>query len=193
MNCGYARTAIRELSLSQRGSKQTLIDKTKQVQQFRELFDLPTFKLKDDLFTSPNPELHLPAPFDRYCERINACFSKKWHPSSKRVEYLDTISMARWKDLPELTKVTHSMGYCTACYNAYPTLQAAFPEKPVYEPHTIVSLPASASERELARNVLAELNPTWENQFSHTFTEAIPKVVPECKLVRKKGKNGKEK
>ena len=55
----------------------------------------------------------------------------------------------------------------------------------MYEPHTIVRLPTSASERELARNVLAELNPTWENQFSHTFTEAIPNVVSECKLVRK--------
>ena len=188
MNCGYARTAICELSSSQRG----IIDKTKREQQFRELFDLPTFKLKDDLFTSPNPELHLPAPFDRYCERINACFSKKWHPSSKRVEYLDMFSMARWKDLPELAKVTHTMGYCTACYNAYPTLQAAFPEKPVYEHHKIVSLPAFSSEREFARNVLAELNHTWENRFSRTFTEAIPKVVPECNFVQKKGKMEKK-
>ena len=51
-----------------------------------------------------------------------------------------------------------------------------------------LSLPASATERDLARDVLAELNPSWENKFSHTFTEAITTVLPECNLAQKKGK-----
>ena len=52
-----------------------------------------------------------------------------------------------------------------------------------------MSLPQHATERDLTRNVLAELNPAWENRFSHTFTEALTKVVPEYQLVQKKGKN----
>ena len=163
MNCGYARTAIRELSSSKRGSTQQHIDKTKRVQQFKEIFDLPTFKLTDEMFTHPISQQHLPTPFDRYCERINTHFSKKWHPSSKRLEYLDTFSISRWKGLPQLTKKNHSIGCCSACYNTYPSLQKAFPGKPTYEPQTVLSLPALSTERELARNVLAELNPTWEN------------------------------
>ena len=51
-------------------------------------------------------------------------------------------------------------------------------------------LPPSTTEKSLARNVLAELNPKWESKFSHTFTEALTTVVPEY---AKKGKNTKKK
>ena len=139
----------------------------------RALFDLPTFKLKEELFVSPNLQLHHPTPFDRYCDEINACFSKKWHPTAKHIEYLDIFSICRWKELPDSTKKTHTLGYCSACYNAYPPLQAAFPGEPLYEPQVVVMLPPSTTEKSLARNVLAELNPKWESRFSHTFTEAL--------------------
>ena len=85
------------------------------------------------------------------------------------------------------TKSMQTFGYCSACYYAFPALQAAFPGKPLYEPHTTVSLPPHTKERELARCVLAELNPSWENQFSHTFTEALTTVLPEYKLTQRKG------
>ena len=112
---------------------------------------------------------------------------------SKRLEYVDTFSIQRWKELPLGTKKKHSVSYCKACYDTYPSLQNAFPGKPVYEPEKIVSLPGAKSERELASEVLAELNTTWENQFSHTFTEAITTVLPECKLVQKRGKTENKK
>ena len=165
MNCGYARTAIRELTSSKKGGTQSNIDKTKRAQKFREIFDVSTFKLTDKMFTIPNRLLKHAVPFDRYCDVIISHFSKKWHPSSKRLEYIETFSIPRWKELPELTKMNHSMGNCRACYNAYPSLQIAFPGKPVYEPQRVLSLPASATERDLARDVLAELNPSWENKF----------------------------
>ena len=58
----------------------------------------------------------------------------------------------------------------------------------IQEPPRIFSLLTAAAERDLARNVLSELNPAWENQFSRTFTEAITKVLPECELVQNKAR-----
>ena len=104
VNCGYARTVIRELSKPKRGKSWRNIEKCAREEEFRTLFDLPTFKLKEELFVSPNLQLHHPTPFDRYCDEINACFSKKWHPTAKRIEYLDIFSICRWKELPDSTK-----------------------------------------------------------------------------------------
>ena len=115
-------------------------------------------------------------------------FSKKWHPSSLRLEYVDTFSISKWKDLSATAKESHSLSCCNACYNSHPSLQKAYPGKPVYEPQTVMSLPALDTEKGLARSILAELNPIWENQFAHKFTEAILKLLPECKLVQKKTK-----
>ena len=140
VNCEYTRTAIRELSKPKRRKSWRNIEKCAREEDFRTLFDLPTFKLKEELFVSPNLQLHHPTPFDRYCDEINACFSKKWHPTAKRIEYLDIFSICRWKELPESTKKTYTLGYCSACYNAYPSLQAAFPGKPLYEPQVVVTL-----------------------------------------------------
>ena len=164
MNCGYARTAIRELSSSKRRQH---VDKTQRAQQFTKTFDLPSFSLTEEMFTPHNNYL---AQFDRHCEEILNCFSKKWHPASKRLEYMDTFSISRWKELPDSDKRKHSVSCCRGCYDSHASLQNAFPGKPVYihEPTRILSLPTAATERDLARNVLSELNPAWENQiFPH--------------------------
>lgn len=134
----------------------------------------------------PNPG-HF-SRFDRYCEHILSSFSKKWNPHSARADYMDTFSIQNWKELPNRAKQHHSMSYCNACYNAYPSQQKAFPGKPVYEPQTTVSIPDLSTERDSARGVLAELNLQWENKFSHSFTECIPTLVPESALVRRVGR-----
>lgn len=75
----------------------------------------------------------------------------------------------------------HSLYNCDACYNIS-SLQTAYPGKPVYE---IVNVPPLANERDVARKVLAELNPIWESCYSHSFVEAIPRMVQEYDLVKK--------
>ena len=49
-------------------------------------------------------------------------------------------------------------------------------------------LPSLTTESEQARSVLAELNPIWQNRFSHAFTESIPRLLPESNLAQKKTK-----
>lgn len=43
------------------------------------------------------------------------------------------------------------------------------------------------NEADLTRNVLTELNLTWEGRFSHSFTKFIQNI-PECNLANKKTK-----
>ena len=58
----------------------------------------------------------------------------------------------------------------------------------MHEPKVIVNIPSSAQERDVARQVLAELNSIWESRYAHSFAESIPSLVPECDLVNKKPK-----
>ena len=109
VNCGYARTAIHELSSSKRGRSRQNIDKLERTQKFREIFDIPTFNLTEEIFTSPNPIQHHQSSFDRYCEKILDHFTKKWNPPSKCIEYINTFAIMRWKELPENAKRGHSM------------------------------------------------------------------------------------
>lgn len=50
VNCGYARVAIRELTTVQRGRNGRQSHRQKRQDEFRELFDLPTFGLPTDYF-----------------------------------------------------------------------------------------------------------------------------------------------
>ena len=51
-------------------------------------------------------------------------------------------------------------------------------DKPIYEPHIPINLPPLITEREQARKVLTDLNPSWQSRYSRPFTEAIASVVP---------------
>ena len=124
--------------------------------------------------------------FDHLCKCTLTAFGKKWHPTSKRLEYIETFSILKWKELPEKSKEHHSITNCNACYSLYLSLQQAFPDKPIYEPGTPITLPTLNTEKEQAQKILADLNPVWQSHYSRTFTEAIPSVVPESNLVQKK-------
>ena len=114
-------------------------------------------------------------------------FLHEMAPSSKAYR---VFAMAKRKDLSELSRQTHSMGFCAACYNTNHILQAAFPGKPLYKPDTIV-LPATATEKDLARNVLIELNHKWEEKYSHSFMEALTEAMPKLDQRENEHKNGK--
>ena len=66
INCGYARTAIRELSASKRGNSRKQSDKHKRSREFQSIFAIPTYNLTGDLFTNHTNSL---SRFDHLCER----------------------------------------------------------------------------------------------------------------------------
>ena len=145
VNCGYARTAIRELTSPKRGSSHQCLEKEKRLEDFRIFFDIPTFKLTDELFKSSN--YSLPTQFDRFCEMTLSFFTKKWHPQAACQEYIGTFSISRWNELSTTAKESHSISNCDACYNTHPSLQQAYPGKPFYEPQVMVSLPPVLKEK----------------------------------------------
>ena len=160
------------------------------LEEFRKLFDIPTFHLTSALFDSNNSPL--PTKFDRLCETTLHFFSKKWHPHSSRQEYINNFSITKWNELSTTAKESHKLSNCDGCYNLYSSLQHAYPGKPFYESQVVVSLPPIIKENDLTRTVLSEINPKWENRFSHTFTESITNI-PELNLAHKKTKNEQKK
>ena len=59
---------------------------------------------------------------------------KKWHPSTKRVEYLSTFSIVKLKSLSGTRKQVPTLANCVACYRSYQDLRESFPGKPVFLP-----------------------------------------------------------
>ena len=82
--------------------------------------------------------------FNNCCEKILDYFSKKWHPSSKRLEYLSLFAADNWKQLAIREKEKHTLVFCVACFNNHHQLQECIPGKSVYiPPEPIISLPDS--------------------------------------------------
>ena len=191
INCGYARVAIRELTPTNKSELNLSLRATK----LRELFSISSYEMPELLF---QPDDRQRVPFDRKCGPLLEFMKKKWHPSTKRVEYLSTFSVVKWKSLSGTQKQVHALANCVACYRSHQHLQESFPRKPVFlSPPPIIQLPEIADsskreEKDLARTVLSELNSTWEDRFSHTFSMSSPKNAPETQLCIKKIKSGKE-
>lgn len=126
-------------------------------------------------------------------------FSKKWHPSTARIEYTTTFSTTKWKSLSDENKSKHTISSCEACYHEFRYLQEAFPAKPVFVPPTpTVTLPEQQStsriaEKELAQKVLAEIDTQWENLYAHSFTDALPRNVPDANLAKKRPRTERKK
>ena len=63
-----------------------------------------------------------------------------------------------------------------------------YPAKPVFEPEPNVVLVQQGSEKLNAKCVLREVNSQWTEKYGHTFSEVLPKLCPEAKLIQKKAK-----
>ena len=75
INCGFAGTAIQELTPRKRRPK--VIDKTKRASEFKELFaSCPKYGLNESYFETDGQNGSL---FDRDYEKITMYFSSKWH------------------------------------------------------------------------------------------------------------------
>ena len=71
-NCGYARVAVKELLSTEQTGR--TIDKPKRAQEFRELFDIPTFGIPDGYFTEKKGKSY-GSLFDRHCTRVLSGFA----------------------------------------------------------------------------------------------------------------------
>ena len=194
VNCGYARTAIRELTPTKKGLHGRHVQNAKCSEDFRKLFDIPTYQLDLSLFECNS--LHS-SKFDRICDTILNTFSKKWHPPSARIEYQATFSTAKWNTLLDEDKSKHTLSSCKACYHEHQRLQEVFPGKPVFI-LPIVTLPKQHSasrkaEKQLAKKLLTEIDMQWEDQYEHSFTDTLPQNVPDTNLTKKKTKGERKK
>ena len=191
INCGYARVAIRELSSPERMKSRLEVAHEQRRQDFLQLFSSEKFTIPEEYRSSTNRQ------FNKHCDKILDYFSSKWHPPSKRLEYLSVFSPENWKHLTTSEMEKHTLSSCTACYINHQSLQECFPGKPVFIPPSIISLPECErtirSEKSMTRKVLGELNSLWEEQYSHSFTSQLPRNAPEENLTRKLSRSEKKK
>ena len=190
INCGYARTAIRELTTASKASHRGVVHKGERSSQFQQLFNTPSYELPQTIFDTRG---HNWCTFDKNCEAICKMFSKKWHPIERRVEYTTTFCMHKWRDLKDDEKKKHTLSNCKACFLQHESLQKAFPGKPMYTPPPpMITFPKTPNtkqqEKDLGRKVLQELNSIWEDQFDRPITNAIPKIFPESNLTTKESR-----
>ena len=174
INCGFARTAIRELTPRNRGPK--VIDKAKRVSEFKELFaSCPTYGLNESYFETDGQNSSL---FDRDCEKITTYFSSKWHPRESRVEYEQTFSTTNWKALPQHKQKQHTLANCKPCRDDHFMLQTKFPQGPYFElPLPILTIKKDEMKQLgksiTTRKVFSELNSSFSETFGQNFTDAI--------------------
>lgn len=182
INCGYFHTAIHELIPKRRGIFGRDFDENKLIQDLTKLFSVQGYGYET---------VQSCYKFSKKCNHILNAFAKKWHPTSARKEYEAKFAISEWKALPDDIKQQHSVSRCQACYNAYESLQMAFPAHPVYvaPKASLVSLPAKClPQKEIAKKVLSELNLQWSTQYNRTFTKSLPEIAPELNLVEKPSK-----
>ena len=129
-NCGYARVAVHELSWVKRGKSRSLLNRNERAEKFLKLFsDQGLFDMYDK-FWDDSPS----SKFNRHCDYILECFSKKWQPHSARAEYFQTFSICKWESLPIRTKRCHTLSKCFECAKEYLTIQTSFPGVPHFVP-----------------------------------------------------------
>ena len=186
INCGYARTAIRELTPK---CKHQLTPTTNQHRkcEFQKLFSCFSHPYNETTQHSNGI-----SPFDTHCAKVLTAFSKKWNPPQARLDYEKQFSIENWKALTTEKQQEHSLSNCIACSRNHMELQKTFPAGPVYNSPSYIalSLPSitegsKRSEKQEVRAVLGELNAQWESRYDHKITSVLPTMAPECNLARK--------
>ena len=146
VNCGFGRAAIRQLTPPKRGCYSRCFDSSKQQQEFRQLFELPTYNLPIRMFDEEAPK---PSIFEKRCDQVITAFSKKWKEPTDRETYLSVFGVQQWKSLTDDQKAMHTLSNCKECYKTYFSTQQLFPVKPVFVPELcMVKLPENSGASE---------------------------------------------
>ena len=196
INCGFARTAIRELT----PTKRINLDKSSRSLQFKQLFDgAPNYEIPDDYF---NLRASNSSKFDERCEKVLAAFSQKWRPTEYRSEYMSTFSTNNWRKLDDASKAKHTISDCDECYNTHQALQEAFPVKPMYVPpenllQKLLNSPSdlpevSLSKRELGTAIYQTLSPICQNVAQASLSDVLHST-PKSGLQKRMTKNEQHK
>ena len=125
-NCGFARTAIRELTpLGKRPSNNSIVT------EFRQLFgDVPNFGVTDCMFECSHHWKE--SKFVRTADIVIQQFAGKWRQPDGKKKYQTSFCIANWKQLTQKEKSNHTLSNCTEYYSKYGNLQRIYPTKPTY-------------------------------------------------------------
>lgn len=129
-NCGFGRAAIRELTPLKLGHKSRCIDNSKRQQEFRQLFERPSYNLPSRFFDETATKTSI---FEKRCDQVLNAFSK-WTKPADRATYLAVFGVQQWKSLTDCQKARHTLSNCKECYRAYYNTQQLFPVKPMFVP-----------------------------------------------------------
>ena len=179
VNCGFARAAIRKYSNLEKGKTAAHIDKYEKAQEFQLLFGtLPTYGVDPSIFEAKKSRESL---FDRYCKNIYDIITK-WSKREKKLDYLSIFSPENWRKLPNLHKKRHTLGKCKECALAFCEQQRNFPG-PTFNPGKTLAQSArllaeqnhtlKLPEQTTTREILAELEPLYQNTYGHSFTDSL--------------------
>ena len=79
--CGFGRAAIRELTPVKRGCQSRCIDHSKRQQEFRRLFERPSYNLPSGFFDKTAAKTSI---FEKRCDQVLNAFSRKWDKPADR-------------------------------------------------------------------------------------------------------------
>lgn len=176
VNCGFSRTAIRELTNRNKGCSNDS-DAQNRALEFQNLFkDCPKYFHNGSYFDSCG---YNGSQFDRDCKSVLLHFHKKWHPKESRLDYEKQFSIENWKALPTHKQKGHTMAKCEACRDEYYHYQQNYPQGPHFNPVPILSVDVQELHRlgkaKGTRKVLAEMNASFSNVFDASFTSSLVK------------------
>ena len=187
VNCGFARVAMREFSEVGKWKHVSTEDNQVRLERFRAFFSsTPSFVTDNKIVDGYD---HRKAPYTRYSISINAMM-RKWTNRERKANYLREFSTENWKKLPAYQKKRHTMANCKECASRHGTLQSQFPG-PTFTPttelaHTIRTLITDNKQEKnpaatTTRQVLAEIEPKFQQVYGVSFTESLAKQ-PESNL-----------
>ena len=183
VNCGFARVAIKELSTTAKGIHFKKVNKDCRSEQFKDLFNIPTYGIPDDYFTRGKHD----SKFNRYCDRILTGFSVRWKETTGLKVYVQEFSIQNWEQLSNEDKVQHTLSECKACAIHYSTIQSYFPLKPQYECVAIddvyETLGNTKDKAQAASTVLKVVN-THQPKFGRSLMDTITKLLPEQNVMK---------
>lgn len=109
--------------------------------------------------------------------KVLQIWSKRWNPSSSRKDYEETFSTEKWKGLSIDKQKQHTLRTCKACQKYHLNLQLAFPQGPFFIRVCLVAINqealGNASKRDATRQALSELNTSFSEVFSASFTDSL--------------------
>ena len=178
LNCGFARTAVYELSHISAGTKRYVIDKTSRYQQFLKLFKHCCIPV---LFGSMRPWKD-GTYFDLCCDRcvLDVVGMGKWKDKEK---YLETFATSKWERMSIAERKKHTVSKCVACYVNYSEFQLSYPLKPVFVPDLNIKqhLMSARSASVAANSILRDLNGVFQANFNKSFVEMSSDIVKTAK------------